>query len=47
MFHDMNDLLILFHEKTHMRDFNKTKRVFIHPNANKKTKRNQYKDINT
>jgi hypothetical protein len=47
MFHDMNELIILFHEKTHVGDLNKTKRVFIHPNANKKTKRNQYKDINT
>jgi hypothetical protein len=65
MFHDINNLFILFYEKltkpynaydmTNNANytnntiynnmlFNQTKKVFIHSNANKKTKRKQYKE---
>ena len=46
MFHDLNDLLILFYEKDKSRDaYNKlTKKIYINPNSIKKTKRNIFKD---
>lgn len=58
MFHDLNDLLILFYDKsTHNTSEtrhgnsnyvnNNTKKIFISPNTVKKTKRNLFKDIQT
>jgi hypothetical protein len=57
MFHDLNDLLIVFHEKNHnflqydnlkrheqIVKTNYTKKIFIHSNTNKKTRRKQFKD---
>ena len=49
MFHDINDLIILFHEKIYKIGVNKaltnnTKKVFINPNPKKKTKRKQFKE---
>lgn len=48
MFHDINDLLIIFHKKINNQkhvnyDANKTKKVFINSNSKKKTKRNNLK----
>lgn len=51
MFHDINQLFILFHQlicvpksSTNTLNHNFTKKVFIYSNSNKKTKRKQYKD---
>ena len=55
MFHDINELLIVFHKKntvnllsgttTSLTDIkNRTKKVFINHNSKKKTKRKELKD---
>ncbi len=51
MFHDINQLFILFHQlicvpksSSNALNHNFTKKVFIYSNSNKKTKRKQYKD---
>ena len=50
MFHDINNLIILFHEKINNNFVNNsinkqyTKKIFINPNTNKKTKRKLFKD---
>ena len=52
MFHDLNNLFIIFHNKNKDKltntdgssHDNKTKRVYINPNSFKKTKRNIFKD---
>jgi hypothetical protein len=50
MFHDINELFIIFHEKiykpVHNTNIsNKTKKVFINSNTNKYTKRKLFKEI--
>jgi hypothetical protein len=53
MFHDLNDLLILFYDKSAnmsirnstSKNVNHTKKIFLSPNTLKKTKRNGFKDI--
>jgi hypothetical protein len=45
MFHDINDIFILFKEKLHSEHNKFTKKALIH--QNKKTKRNVFKDIIT
>lgn len=49
MFHDINNIIIIFHQeislKTHQS--NRTKKIFINSNTKKKTKRKELKDINT
>lgn len=53
MFHDINDLFIIFHQKinktslvnTNQFIVNKTKKVFINSNPKKKTKKKELKDI--
>jgi hypothetical protein len=49
MFHDLNDLLIIFYDKSasEKRHSNHTKKIFITPNTVRKTKRNLFKDIHT
>jgi hypothetical protein len=52
MFHDLNDLLIIFHDKTNQssstnisyRNKVKTKKIFLNSTSFKKTKRNLFKD---
>jgi hypothetical protein len=49
MFHDLNDLLIIFYEKDRSKNYhnisaNSTKKIFINSNSIKKTKRNIFKD---
>jgi len=54
MFHDINDLVIIFHKKntanllsgsTSLTDIkNRTKKVFINHNSKKKTRRKELKD---
>lgn len=53
MFHDLNNLFIIFHNKNkdkltnidNSSHDNKTKKIYINPNSFKKTKRNIFKDI--
>ncbi len=48
MFHDINNLFILFYPKTKSETKNKTKRTtYLNSNANKKTKRKQFKEMIT
>ena len=52
MFHDINDLIIVFHQKANKKlypngDPNRTKKVFIHSNTKKRTKRKELKEITT
>lgn len=42
MFQDLNDLILIFYEKSS--DHNCTKKVFLRSNANKKTIKKRYKD---
>ena len=51
MFHDLNDLLIIFHDKTNSSSTNisyhnkvKTKKIYLNSTSFKKTKRNVFKD---
>jgi hypothetical protein len=48
MFHDLNDLILIFYEKsTELKIFNSqnaTKKIYLKSNTNKKTIRKQYKD---
>ena len=45
MFHDLNDLFIIFYEKESTLHNNQgTKKIYINSNSNKKTKRNLFKD---
>lgn len=49
MFHDLNDLIFIFYEKStelkHQPDHNKTKKIYLHSlSGNKKTIRKRYKD---
>lgn len=54
MFHDINEIFILFHQLICIpkniqvegkRNYNYTKKVYIYSNANKRTKRKLYKEI--
>lgn len=51
MFHDINNILIIFHQKNLSKDknyhLNRTKKIFISSNTKKKTKRNEFKEFNT
>ena len=52
MFHDINDLIIIFHQKVNKKfgpngDPNRTKKVFIYSNTKKRTKRKELKEIST
>ena len=56
MFHDLNEIIIVFHENINKTlisgdkselGYTHTKKVFIKPNTKKNTKRKQYKDYNT
>lgn len=50
MFHDINNILIIFHNKIVSKDSrlsNRTKKIFIHPNTKKKTKRKEFKENDT
>jgi hypothetical protein len=54
MFHDLNDLLIIFHDKTNLTNSSstnisyhnkvKTKKIYLNSSSFKKTKRNVFKD---
>jgi hypothetical protein len=54
MFHDLNDLSIIFHDKTNLTNSGttnisyhnkiKTKKIYLNSSSFKKTKRNQFKD---
>ena len=50
MFHDINELIIIFHQKkcntdsTKKETSNRTKKVFINSNSKKKTKRKEFKE---
>ena len=48
MFHDINNILIIFHHKIQSKDSrfcNHTKKIFINSNTKKKTKRKEFKEI--
>jgi hypothetical protein len=51
MFHDINDLIIVFHQRGNKHNSsdsnNRTKKVFITSNTKKKTKRKELKEITT
>ena len=48
MFHDINDIFIIFHQKIHVAKSNlHTKKIFINPNTKKRTKRKELKEMNT
>jgi hypothetical protein len=55
MFHDINDLIIVFHQKNQKKylpngqpiPHNHTKKIFINSNTNKKTKRKELKELHT
>ena len=50
MFHDINNILIIFHQKLVFKGndhSNRTKKVFINSNSKKKTKRKELKETNT
>jgi hypothetical protein len=55
MFHDINDLIIVFHQRVNKNNTtnsstdsnNRTKKVFINSNTKKKTKRKELKEITT
>jgi hypothetical protein len=42
MFHDLNDLILIFYEKSAVHAANNTKKIYL--NANKKTIKKRYKD---
>ena len=48
MFHDLNDLILIFYEKSHelkkVNPNNSTKKIYIRSNTNKKTIKKRYKD---
>jgi hypothetical protein len=48
MFHDLNDLILIFHEKnskkTHLEEKNITKKIYLMSNIKRKTIRKPYKD---
>lgn len=48
MFHDLNDLILIFYEKSHelkkVNLNNSTKKIYIRSNTNKKTIKKRYKD---
>jgi hypothetical protein len=48
MFHDLNDLILIFYEKSHelkkINPNNSTKKIYIRSNTNKKTIKKRYKD---
>lgn len=46
MFHDINNLIIIFHHRVIIPSSNRTKKIFIKSNTNKRTKRKELKDIN-
>ena len=50
MFHDINNILIIFHQKNVSKDnnhYNRTKKIFINSNTKKKTKRKELKTNST
>ena len=51
MFHDINDLIIIFHQRVNKNNSsdsnNRTKKVFIKSNTKKRTKRKELKEITT
>ena len=51
MFHDINDLIIVFHQRVNKNNSsdsnNRTKKVFIKSNTKKRTKRKELKEITT
>jgi hypothetical protein len=55
MFHDINDLIIIFHQRVNKNNStnvstdsnNRTKKVFINSNTKKRTKRKELKEITT
>jgi hypothetical protein len=50
MFHDINNILIIFHQKNLSKDArqsNRTKKIFINSNTKKKTKRKEFKENDT
>ena len=52
MFHDINELYIIFHQliyipKNIKNKYNYTKKIYIYSNTNKRTKRKLYKEIST
>jgi hypothetical protein len=55
MFHDINDLIIIFHQRVNKNNAtngssdsnNRTKKVFINSNTKKRTKRKELKEITT
>ena len=50
IFHDINDILIIFHQKKISKDNqlrNRTKKIFINSNTKKKTKRKEFKENDT
>jgi hypothetical protein len=50
IFHDINDILIIFHKKKISKDNqlrNRTKKIFINSNTKKKTKRKEFKENDT
>ena len=49
MFHDINDIFIIFHQKININPKSKfyTKKIFINPNNKKRTKRKELKENNT
>lgn len=47
MFHDINNILIIFHQKKISKDNNLTKKIFINSNTKQKTKRKEFKENTT
>lgn len=50
MFHDINNILIIFHQKIlskNSRNSNRTKKIFINSNTKKRTKRKELKENDT
>jgi hypothetical protein len=47
MFHDINNILIIFHKKISKDNNNRTKKIFINSNTKKKTKRKELKENDT
>ena len=44
VFHDINNILIIFHHKNKSRHLNSTKKTLLHSNTKKKTKRKEFKE---
>ena len=47
MFHDLNEIIIIFHKRTYNDPNHRTKKIFLRSNSKKRTKRKELKEFNT